>query len=475
MTRVVLDVNGFFDHTTGARGLTRERVVGEVDRARRVLIELAAKRAAGELPFFDLPHDAALRAAVHAQADRLEARFDRLVVLGIGGSALGTRAVLDAVPRSAAASSGGANGGKAGSAGRAGLQVDVLDNIDPAVVGAVLDGIDLERTAFNVISKSGTTAETMSQFLIVRERLIERFGERKARERLVFTTDPEHGLLRQIASEEGIETLAVPDGVGGRFSVLSAVGLLPLAAAGVDIEALCAGARAADEACSRVDVWSNPAALHALLLALASQDGASIHVLMPYCDALGGLAEWYGQLWAESLGKRLSLDGEVVETGQTPVRAIGATDQHSQVQLYMEGPRDKVVTFLRVLDHGRELVIPHAYEGHQALAYLGGRGLGELLNMEQRATELALAAHGRPTSTIELERVDTESIGYLFHLFEVQTLVTGGLWNIDPLDQPGVEAGKVLTQGMAGRAGFEDKAAEVAEMLARKKQELVLG
>jgi glucose-6-phosphate isomerase len=223
------------------------------------------------------------------------------------------------------------------------------------------------------------------------------------------------------------------------------------------------------------DPWRNPAALHAALLWLvASKREINIHVMMPYCDGLQRLSEWYGQLWAESLCKRRALDGSIVEVGQTPVRALGATDQHSQVQLYMEGPRDKVVTFLRVERHEEDITIPKAFENEESLAYLGGHTFGELLNMEQRATELALAAQGRLTSVIAVARLEEATLGQLFHFFEVQTLVAGALFGIDPLDQPGVEAGKNLTRAMAGRRGYEQASEEIRKRMAAKRADLIL-
>jgi len=279
---------------------------------------------------------------------------------------------------------------------------------------------------------------------------------------VVCTTDREKGVLRRIAEDEELPTLPVPAGVGGRFSVLSPVGLLPIAFAGLDGKTLTAGARAMDERTKSPKLDENPAAFHAALLYAALIElGVSIHVLMPYSDRLVRLGEWYGQLWAESLGKRHALDGRIVEAGQTPARALGATDQHSQVQLYVEGPRDKLVTFLRVEEHAADLAIPAGFPDVDHLACLAGHTFGELLNMEQRATEMALADAGRLTTTVSLPRIDEAGLGELFHFFEVQTLVMGGLLGIDPLDQPGVEAGKRLTYAMAGRSGTEALAAEI--------------
>jgi glucose-6-phosphate isomerase len=456
---LTLDVNGFFDHMVGEAGFAGSDVDALARRVGAALKDLAVRREAGELAFYKLPYDDAAILGAEALAAELRERFHTLVVLGIGGSALGTKAAVEACEPTVPD----------------GLRVEVLDNVDPSTVTRVMDSLDLETTAFNVISKSGTTAETMAQYLIVRERLLATVGAPRYREHVIVTTDPEDGCLRDIATDEGFRTLPVPPGVGGRFSVLSPVGLLPIAAAGVDIAALCEGARMMDVRTSLPDVWANPAALHATLLYLAfTKRHANVHVLMPYSDGLLRFAEWYGQLWAESLGKRHHLDGSLAETGQTPVRALGTTDQHSQVQLYVEGPHDKVVTFIRVRRHRGDLPIPSAYADIDALAYLGGHTLGELLNMEQRATELALADAERLTSVIELSEVDAPALGQLFHMFEVQTLVMGALLSIDPLDQPGVEAGKKMTQAMAGRPGYEQISAGVQKRLAGKHKNLVL-
>jgi len=443
----VLDANGAFDHIGGDTVLRPDEVAALGEQVGEVVSSLTARRERGELPFYGLPYDDISIAACESLAGELRDRFTTLVVLGIGGSALGTRAAIEAVPPDLR--------------GAGARRVEVLDNVDPSTLSQVLDSVDLESTVFNVISKSGETAETMAQFLLARERMRAVLGDAGCRQHFVCTTDPASGILRKIATDEQLATLPVPPGVGGRFSVLSPVGLLPIAFAGLDIRALCAGARAMDARTKSPALDVNPAAFHAALLYAAMGRGVSMHVLMPYSDRLMRLAEWYGQLWAESLGKRLALDGSVVETGHTPVRALGATDQHSQVQLYVEGPRDKLVTFLRVDEHAADLQIPTAFTDVDTLACLGGHTFGELLNMEQKATEIALADAGRMTTTLTVPRVDEASIGELFHFFEVQTLVMGGLLGVDPLDQPGVEAGKRNTYALAGKKGAESLAAEI--------------
>ncbi|HEY7767775.1 glucose-6-phosphate isomerase, partial [Longimicrobium sp.] len=336
----------------------------------------------------------------------------------------------------------------------------VLDNVDPATFSAFLDHVDLRRTLFNVVSKSGGTAETMSQYLIIRERLQAELGD-GYRRHLLFTTDPEKGVLRALAREEEIATLPVPSNVGGRFSVLSAVGLLPAAMAGIDVAALLEGAREMAKRCESNDLRTNPAGMFAALQYLAdTEQGAPIHVMMPYSDRLRDVADWFRQLWAESLGKQNTRDGDEVFAGPTPVKSLGATDQHSQVQLYMEGPFDKTITFLAERDFEKDVQIPSAYPHHAELAYLGGHSMGELLRTEMLATEAALAQRGRMNMTIEVPRVDAHAIGGLFMMLQIATVYAGHFYGVDPLDQPGVELGKQLTYGIMGRPGFEERRAE---------------
>jgi glucose-6-phosphate isomerase len=453
---VRLDVNGMMSEAIGEQGLSRQAVDALAARAEEVAGDLRTSRDAGELPFCDLPHDGETQKRVSKLAEDLRQDVDTLVVLGIGGSALGARAILAALPRDAP-------------------RVVVADNIDPWSFGRLLDGVDLSRTAFNVISKSGETAETMSQFLIVRDRLLRALGAIDYKRRVVLTTDAEHGYLRQIVNDEGFRDLTIPAGVGGRFSVLSSVGLFPAAFAGVAIQDLLAGAAWADERSQSSVLWENPAYLLGALLYLAeTRLDKNVVVLMPYCDRLRELAAWFSQLWAESLGKEVDLDGNSVTVGQTPVAALGATDQHSQLQLYLEGPRDKIVILLRVEDHGREIEVPSAYGDLDGVGYLGGLGLGALLNMEQRATELALHKKQRMVLTLVVPKVNAFTLGQLFFLFEVATVFSGRLHRVNPLDQPAVEEGKRLTYGMAGRKGWEDRAAEVEAWLAGKRTEYVL-
>jgi glucose-6-phosphate isomerase len=447
--RIVLDYGRMLAPSTGGRGIDPAALDGVADRFGGVFAAVEQARTDGRLGFFALPYEKQVVEQIRSFADGLGQAYDTVVVLGIGGSALGTIALQNALLKP--------HWNELDGEGRDYFpRLYVLDNIDPSTIGPLLDRLDPRTTLYNVISKSGTTAETMSQFMIVRERLRAALDDDGYRGHLIFTTDPERGVLRRLGEAEGIAMLPLPPAVGGRFSVLSAVGLLPAALAGIDIEALLAGAAAMDDRCRTDDMMANPAALFAALQYLAhTRCAAPIHVMMAYSDRLYSTADWYRQLWAESLGKQHSLSGADVFTGATPVKALGATDQHSQVQLYIEGPFDKTITFLTARELPVDLAIPRIYEDVEDLAYLGGRTLGELLDAERQATSAALAGSGRMNMTIELPRIDAHALGQLFMMLQIATVYAGAFYDVDPLDQPGVELGKQLTYGLMGRAGYQ--------------------
>ncbi|HEX2094957.1 MAG TPA: glucose-6-phosphate isomerase [Longimicrobiaceae bacterium] len=466
---VTLDYNNMLSPRLGGRGIDPARLDALAGRFREVHEDTRRRREAGELGFFELPYAQEVVDQIEAFANGAGQAFENVVVLGIGGSALGTIALRTALLNPF--------WNELDDEGREFFpRLYVLDNVDPTTFGAFLEKVDLRKTLFNVISKSGGTAETMSQYLVVRERLEAELGE-GCRGHLLFTTDPQEGVLRQLAQSERIGTLPIPAKVGGRFSVLSAVGLFPAAMVGIPIRELLEGARAMDERCRADDLRSNPAGIFAALQYLAdTEKGAPIHVMMPYSDRLRDVADWFRQLWAESLGKQYTRAGDEVFVGPTPVRSLGATDQHSQVQLYMEGPFDKTITFLVERDPGEDVQIPALpqYADVGELGYLGGHTLGELLRVEQAATEAALAQRGRMSMTIEVPRVDARSVGALLMLLEIATVYAGGLYGIDPLDQPGVELGKQLTYGIIGRSGFEERRAEW-ESREPKREEWIVG
>jgi glucose-6-phosphate isomerase len=250
--------------------------------------------------------------------------------------------------------------------------------------------------------------------------------------------------------------------VGGRFSVLSPVGLLSSALVGIDIRGLCAGAAAMDERAQEAAFLENPPLLHAAIQHLLHvQHDKVMSVTFSYSSRLKDLADWYAQLLAESIGKRTSRQGEDIFVGPTPIRAVGVTDQHSQVQLYVEGPRDKWFTLLSVDQPDHRVDLPHSFPDLEGAAYLGGRSLGELFHAERDGTRIALTEAGRPNATISLEKVDAHALGQLIYMLELSVALMGEHYDVDAFDQPGVEAGKVAAYALMGRAGFEDRRAEI--------------
>jgi glucose-6-phosphate isomerase len=433
-----------------AGGISDELLAGAAPSFAAAHATVQSSWQSGQLGFIDLPDDEQqVRHCQEVARWATDRGVRDVVVLGIGGSALGPIALRTALL--------GASWNARSPASRDGRpRLHVLDNVDPSTMQDCLERLELGATLFVVTSKSGGTAETMAQYLVVRERLDS--AGRPARDHLVFITDPEKGALRQIARREQITALAVPPNVGGRFSVLSPVGLLPAALAGIDVAGLLRGAAEMRSRAASSDWTTNPAGAFAVLQWLAdTRLGRPGHVFMPYHDALRDMAAWFVQLWAESLGK-VRADGTHV--GPTPIAALGATDQHSQVQLFMEGPNDKTVTFVSAGESGPDQRIPGRHADLPDLAYLGGHTLGELLQVERRATSGALAARGRLNMTFALDAIDAEHVGALIMLLELATAFAGELYGVNAFDQPGVELGKRFTYGMFGRPGFEqDRAA----------------
>lgn len=461
-----VDYHNAMAETVGKHGVLRDELFGQQALLERYHEELVRERRAGQLCFADLPYQRDAVCRVESAARRVRSWCENFVVLGIGGSALGNIALQTALKtpyynlldRSAR---------------RSCPKVFVEDNIDPVRFGALLDLLDPRRTCFNVISKSGETAETMAQFLVVRALLKKRLG-RNYRRHIIVTTGGQGGVLRSLAEQEGYETLEVPEGVGGRFSVLSPVGLLSAAVSGSDIRQLLAGAAAMDRRCQSSSLKENPAYLLATLLHLAdTRRGLRTVVFMPYSEQLKDVADWFRQLWAESLGKRRDCDGRDVFAGQNPVKALGTTDQHSQIQLYVEGSFDKVIMFLAVDRFARVVRIPRAFPKVEGAAYLGGRSFNELMAAELRGTAVALTEAGRPNLTIHVPRISEHHVGQLLFLLELQTAMAGKLYHVNAFDQPGVEAGKRAAYALMGRAGFEAEGRRIAERFSQDHSDRV--
>lgn len=466
--RISFDYTNLMANVVGSKhGVSQAELKKEFSRIKDISRLLQKQRAEGKLAFMNLPYQKQEVREIEEYAKRLPGTIDNFVVIGIGGSALGNIMLQSALnhpdynllPRK-----------RRGERPR----MFFLDNVDPDRTASLLDTLDPKKTVFNVITKSGDTAETMSTFLIARAWLMRGVGKKRLSRHIVATTDKEKGHLRKIVESEGYESFIVPDGVGGRFTVLTPVGLLSAAVSGIDIKELLAGAAAMDRRCRTDDPQKNPAAMNALLhFLLDKKKGKSISVMMPYAHRFRDFADWYRQLWAESLGKKFSLTGKRIHVGQTPVKALGATDQHSQVQLYMEGPFDKVVTFIGLNKYPCETKIPRAFAGMEGISYLGGRTLNELIKAEQASTALALAKNSRPNCTVTAPEVSPYALGQLIYMYELQTAFAGALYKINAFDQPGVELGKKYACGMMGRKGFEKFKKEVDRGVGKGKRKRI--
>jgi glucose-6-phosphate isomerase len=440
---IELNFSNMMTEVLEEKGIADRQIEALRDRIEKAHLEIH-QRTWPELAFMDLISQDT--AGIKALAEQVSSDSDDFLIFGIGGSALGPRSILETLspfhnlkkrPR-----------------------VFIYDNVDPRTLDHILSLVRGERVTANIITKSGSTAETMASFMVIWDELSRNLGS-SAKERIIATTDPLKGTLRKIADDYGIKTLSIPPGVGGRYSVLSPVGLLLAEVLGIDCNELLKGAADIQGRCANPEVWTNPAYIFgSLLYLMATEEKKNINVMIPYADGLKCLSEWFCQLWAESLGK--------LGWGLTPYPSLGTVDQHSQLQLWMEGPEDKVVIFLKVMDYGTDIKVPEVFQDREGIGYLGGHFLSELIHAEEESTELALAKNKRPNMTIHVPSLDPYHLGQLFQFFEIATAFTGFLYGVNPFNQPGVEEGKNYTYGMMGKQGFEKKREEVEK--AREKK-----
>lgn len=454
--RVTVDYNYMMSKSLGNTGISDADLRAVKGKAEEAFGYVAENRGRDDLfmGWTELPYNQdAIVNDIIVTAKQIKKKFKNFVVLGIGGSALGPIMAFNALKH--------LHYNELPPKKRGGPKFYVEDNVDPVRMAALLDVIDPKETCFNVISKSGATSETMAQFLIVAD-LLEKAGV-SLPDNMIFTTDASRGNLMKIDDKFGgkFKKYVLPDGVGGRFSELCPVGLLPAAVLGIDIKGMLAGAAYMDSLCSKPSIAKNPALACAVIQYISMQQGKNINVLMPYSDNLKLMADWYCQLWAESLGKAVDYAGNTVNAGTTPVKSLGVTDQHSQVQLYIEGPYDKVITFISVEKYGCEMPIANGCEDIPDVGFLGGHTLQELIQAENKATAYALMRAGRCNYTINMPEVNAFTLGQLMYMLELQTAYTGALLNINTFNQPGVENGKKATFALLGKKGYEAQKREM--------------
>lgn len=446
---LILDLNNLFSPAI-SDGLARlsdfEKDFSQIHMATKTLKQL------GHLPYAKLPSDDILYENIKIMAER-HGSVQNVVVFGIGGSALGAASIYQALR--------GAH---------ANLKTDnknprlfVVDHIEPDTMHDVLEVVRDQINLYVFISKSGNTSETLAQLL-----WLEKSGIKLTQENAFFITDANEGVMREIALKGEYDCLPVPSGVGGRFSVFTAVGLLPLAVAGFDIKALMLGAKHMESLCLNDILAQNPAGLLAMSLHAWQDKGAPHVVMMPYSDRLRLFADWFAQLWGESLGKAKSLQGKDIHVGGTPIKSVGVTDQHSQVQLYLEGPRDKVVAFVEVEEFQSPGVLGNSSLADERISFLNSRTLSELQQAEKVATEECLREKNRPNLTIRLSMINEYQIGQIYQLMMNVIPYMGALLNINPYDQPAVERIKKFTFGLMGRKGYEDFAYKLKDQVKDK-------
>jgi glucose-6-phosphate isomerase len=461
---IIVEYGNVLERAIGnAHGLQLSEIKAAESDVKDAITRIEKERKTGLHRYRDLPVDTEMIKSVKAAVRKFKPGIENLVVLGIGGSALGNIALQTALnpPYYQLFANG---------KGRKGPRLFVMDNVDPVQVANLIDllGPQLKKTLFNVISKSGETAETAAQYLVFRDLLAKKLGKKALATNMIVTTDPESGTLRSMVEQDGYDALSVPPGVGGRFSVLSAVGLFSAAMCGINIDKLMAGAAEMSERVAKKNVKQNPAAMLALLLNAFYTRGKRMHVMMPYSYQLKDLADWFRQLWAESLGKQHDQAGNPQVIGPTPINALGATDQHSQVQLYREGPNDKVFIFLEVEKFAKDIKLPKQAGLPDALKYLPGQAMSKLLNSEKAATEYALAAVERPCLTIKFPVVNEATVGQFIMLWEATTSIAGYLLNLNPYDQPAVQMGKDYTYALMGKTGYDAQARKFAQYAKRR-------
>ncbi len=424
ISRLSIDNSNLFDSDIGENGITEEEIKALSSRLDPLRKKIQDWIHSDQPTFLNLPHKSNLK-AIQQRGQAIAGQFSRTIVFGIGGSSLGgemlVRTLGDSQPKNS---------------------VSFYDNVDPSTM-VTLEAVDWQTTLLLVISKSGDTAEVLSQFLTTLPIMEHELGYEKAAEHILFITENKAGALYKLGEELNIEIIEHPP-VGGRFSVLSVVGLLPAYIAGVDIAGVMDGARAMAIRCASEDMLENPAFYNAATQYLHAERNRTISVVMPYADNLRFVVNWFRQLWAESLGK---IDANGNHKGLTPTEAHGVTDQHSQLQLLLEGPDDKLVTF--ITDPGfrfRGRRVPMRFKDIPAVAPLAGHTIGELFMSELKATRTTLSRRGRPNRTLALLERDAYALGELIILLEMETVVVAELMGVNAFDQPAVEESKVLTR-----------------------------
>ena len=403
------------------------------------------------LGWVDLPesYDKEEFARIKKAAKKIQVDTDVLLVIGIGGSYLGARAAIEFLK--------GQNFNRL----RDGVPEIYFtgNSISGSALADIIKICENKRVSVNIISKSGTTTEPAVAFRVFRKMLEERYGEKEAAERIYCTTDKARGTLKQLADSKGYECFVVPDDVGGRFSVLTAVGLLPIAAAGCDIDALMAGARSAMAEFNVEQIENNPCYRYAAIRNAFYRKGKAVELLVSYEPRFTMMAEWFKQLFGESEGKD--------NKGLFPASVIFSTDLHSMGQFVQDGARIMFETVVNITDNGSDVVIEEEETNGDGLNFLAGKPMSFVNKKAFEGTVLAHTDGGVPNLVITVDKADEENLGRLIYFFEKACAISGYMLGVNPFDQPGVESYKKNMFALLGKPGYEEMKADLEKRLSK--------
>ncbi|MBF0564122.1 MAG: glucose-6-phosphate isomerase [Nitrospirae bacterium] len=431
-----LKFGNMMEEVIGEKGLSVRQIENVREKAFEAHKQIQERRWK-ELAFLDLVNQDT--SEIKAIAKSVRENSDYFLLLGIGGSAMGPKTILEAL--------------KPYYNFVTNPKIFIYDNIDPRTLYAILSIIDPARTTVNVVTKSGNTAETIASFMVLWKHIEKKLGSETLKH-FIITTNPDDGIIRAVIEKYNIRSLSIASDIVGRYSVLSPAGLLMAEVAGIDSNELLRGASDIAEKCKNPELWENPVYLFSIALYLmSSEEGRNINVMMPYADGLRHLSEWFCQLWAESLGK--------LGFGITPYPSVGTTDQHSQLQLWMEGPEDKVIIFINIDDYGKDIIVPEVFSEFEGMKNLSGHTMNDLIKGAAETTKLVLSCYAKPNMTLGIPTLDAYHIGQLFLFLELSTACLGFLFGVNPFNQPWVETGKKNIYGMLGRTGFQKEMQEI--------------
>ena len=421
-------------------GLRKSEILDYQDQVAEIIAKMNAERKDDNSPFGFLNFPYQDIKPYLKIAEKLARVYKYIIVVGIGGSSLGAKAIHQALHHTYWNDISNQNRGDI-------PKMHFLENVDPEQTFELLSVINLSQTLVVVVSKSGNTPETLANFAILRKKLISKHGKNNFAQHIIAISESGNGALHTLAEKEGYQFFPVNKAVSGRYSVLGAEGLVPAALAGIDIKKLLAGAAAMDKRCKKQKLLDNPAALLAVIqYLLYSKKSKNNTVLFSYAHHLSRIVDWYRQILAESTGKELNEQNQRVYTGITPLKAVGVIDQHSQLQLYNEGPNDKLIIFIAPEQYHHDFKISSLGADIPGTDYLNNQSYAKLFKVEALTTQFALTNYHRPNIAISIPQIDAHSMGQILFMLEVQVAILGKLLNINPFNQPGVELGKQYTK-----------------------------